>query len=475
MKKIHLSGPLAETVFLAAILAVLVIIKWPHLFLPAFWDEAWSYLPAIRAMAASGPTLLPDPSQAELTRGHPLLFYFLASGWASLAGFSFPLLRIFPLVTAALLLVVLYRFGNKHFGKGPAVAVTLLLAIQALFLAQASLLLPEMLLALLSLLTFDAFFSEKRWLYMLWGTLLLLTKETGIAAILCCLIFGFSDMFRPGEGSTIRQDLKKSAYLLVPVLLTGLFFIVQKARMGWFLFPEHVGLIDLNFAAAWAKATSYLTFLTIYMGRSLLTFTALAAMGYLLIRKVNLPAQERRKGIRLALFLIAYLLLLSVNFYSPRYLLSALPVFLLLCVWLIIRATEGYSILRYAVMTALVAFTGWFTWDFRNDTDHNLGFADAVEVHGQVIRYCADKGWQQRPLATHFLMEYNLTHPGAGYLDSGGEFRHVTRVLSDTTEVVIITSTEHDPAFRKEVLARQPVQVIRFEKKKAFGEIFLLK
>ena len=41
------------------------------------WDEIWVYAPALTEMAEIGPTLLPGVLDAELSRGHPLLFHFL--------------------------------------------------------------------------------------------------------------------------------------------------------------------------------------------------------------------------------------------------------------------------------------------------------------------------------------------------------------------------------------------------------------
>ena len=141
-----------DWVILLPILLILVIFKIPQLYLPAFWDEAWSYLPAIMRMAERGPSLLPDPQTAELFRGHPLFFYALVSLWIKFFGTSFFAMRLLPLLVSMLLLIVLFYFSKKYFGRMIAATATLFLLIQAVFLAQSSMLLPEMLLALLSLL-----------------------------------------------------------------------------------------------------------------------------------------------------------------------------------------------------------------------------------------------------------------------------------------------------------------------------------
>ena len=97
MKKSTLiSQPYHWLLFLLII--VFILLKLEAMSLPFFWDEAWSYLPAIREMAEKGPSLLPGSIHTELYRGHPLVFYFLSSIWMKLFGHSLPISHLFPLI-----------------------------------------------------------------------------------------------------------------------------------------------------------------------------------------------------------------------------------------------------------------------------------------------------------------------------------------------------------------------------------------
>jgi 4-amino-4-deoxy-L-arabinose transferase-like glycosyltransferase len=464
-----------EWAFMGLVMLALLLFKLPQLSLPCFWDEAWSYLPAILKMAETGPTLIPDPQNAVLFRGHPLFFYALASVWIMVFGHSFVAMRLLPLVISMLLLIVLFRFAKKHFGRKTAMIATLFLLIQSLFLAQSSMILPEMLLALLSLLALDTFLAGKKGLFILWATLLVFTKETGVVLVLTCLLVRFRAYEKVSEGKSDASFLRSEWPYLLPLAFIGIFFLLQRVIMGWFFFPEHVGLIKFSAAEVLHRLQGYSSFLFIGYGRNLLTFGVLAALGFAVIRKVRIEKTEYNVIAVLLLYMFLYILFLSINFYSPRYLLSIFPVFILLSVFIIIRMTEKYPLAGYAVLIVILANNLWFTWSFRRDADNNLGYADATEVQSELVRYVDSQSWQSRYIATHFLMSYYLTHPDAGYVTTGREFLHVATGITDSTSVAIISSTEYNKTFKESIKQRNPVLVRRFEKRGSWSEVYLIK
>jgi 4-amino-4-deoxy-L-arabinose transferase-like glycosyltransferase len=461
--------------FMGLVLLALLLFKVPQLSLPCFWDEAWSYLPAILKMAETGPTLIPDPQYTELFRGHPLFFYAIASLWIKLFGHSFVAMRLFPLVVSMLLLMVLFRFAKKNFGRKTAMIAVTFLLIQSLFLAQSSMILPEMLLALFSLLALDAFLSGNKGLFILWATLLVFTKETGIVLVLTCLLVRFYAYEKVSEERNDAGFLRSEWPYYLPLVFIAMFFLAQRVIIGWFFFPEHIGLIKFSATEVLDRLKGYSSFLFIGYGRNLLTFGALAALVYAVIRKIRIERAEYNVVAVLLLFMSLYILFLSVNFYSPRYLLSIVPVFILISVFIIIRVTEKFPVAGYAVLLLLLANNLWFTFSYRRDADHNLGFADATEVHREMVRYLDSQKWQSRHIATHFLMSYYLTHPDAGYIPKGREFFHVATGISDSTSVAIISSTEYTKKFMESIKQRNPVLVRRFEKRGSWSEVYMIK
>ena len=130
-----------------------VLFKIPDLFLPYFWDEAWSYVPAIKDMTLKGPSLLPNSISPDLYRGHPLLFYFMSSTWIKLFGTNIWITKLFPLIISLFFLQTVFSFTKKNFNYLTAILTLFFLIIQSVFFAQSTFLLPEVLIALFTVLS----------------------------------------------------------------------------------------------------------------------------------------------------------------------------------------------------------------------------------------------------------------------------------------------------------------------------------
>jgi hypothetical protein len=142
----HFKAELNRTQFwvLMAMILAFIGLKWNSMHLPYFWDEAWVYMPAIRTMAEQGPSIMPGSIDADLYTGHPLLFYFMASSWIKLWGYSNFVAHSLPVLISITLLISMY-FINLQWSKSAnqALLASMLLAIQPNFLTQSSFLLIE--------------------------------------------------------------------------------------------------------------------------------------------------------------------------------------------------------------------------------------------------------------------------------------------------------------------------------------------
>jgi predicted membrane-bound dolichyl-phosphate-mannose-protein mannosyltransferase len=169
-----------SNLFLFLSITILLIIKIPHLGFPFSWDESWSYYQAILKMAENGPTLLPGNIELIDSRGHPLLFYFVSSVWINIVPGVTIFTRVLPLLISVAVLVAFHQMLQKQTNPMVAAISTLLLSVQSLFLAQASLLLPEMMLTLWLILSLHFYLERRFWWFAFTGTLMILTKETGV-------------------------------------------------------------------------------------------------------------------------------------------------------------------------------------------------------------------------------------------------------------------------------------------------------
>ena len=83
--------------FIAAAI-LFAFLSFPLIDVPFYWDEIWVYAPALTEMAEIGPTLLPGVLDAELSRGHPLLFHFLGGIFINLFGDDLTTFRLYALL-----------------------------------------------------------------------------------------------------------------------------------------------------------------------------------------------------------------------------------------------------------------------------------------------------------------------------------------------------------------------------------------
>lgn len=447
-----------------------VVFKIQDLFLPYFWDEAWSYVPAIKEMALKGPSLLPNSISPDLYRGHPLLFYFLSSLWIKLFGDNIWVTKLFPLIISVFFLHAVFSFTKKAFNYLTAIITLFFLTIQSVFFAQSTFLLPEVLLALFTVLSLKSFIDKKYTFTIIWLTFALYTKESAI------VIWGVITFLRSLEiyktpGLNIIGKIKRIVPFLVPLALIFIFFLFQKLIVGWYFFPEHLSYLNLKEFVG--RLSGYSSYLFIFMGRNLLTIFGLLALIWLIIKRDNQLKEKRRPLILLSLFVVAYILFSSANFYSPRYLISILPYVIIIWVYFLVIATRKLpKAFVMLLFTAIVANNFHFTLNKRGGNDHTLGYRDLISVQSEIISYCENLAIYDNIIYTHFLMINNLTNNDIGYLsDEKSIFTNVQNRFIEETEFAIISSNEFDKNIYY-IINQKGTLIKRFEQKGCWAELY---
>lgn len=465
------------------VLVILVICLLPFLRFPYYWDEAWVYGRGVRIMSMNGPGLLPTALPVDISRGHPLLFYFLGGIWLKIFGNTIYASHLFSLFVTLILIYAVYRLCADFLSKRLAFFIITLLVLQPVFLGQSCLVLPEMMLAMWTILCLWAFYSGKKMLYVLFGAFLILTKETGIV---CIIAIGINEIFfdlfqEPGTGTRSRwtrliTNYKKYFYIALPVLIASVHFILQKIIYGWFLFPEHLGYISFKWPDLSHKFQKYFSYLFIFDGRNAFFFGGLIALLILLIRKAR-PGQDPAAGRRiriltcLALFIFLYLFFSSVNFYSNRYILSAVPPLIILCVYLVDTAMKN-AVLRWTAFTAFVITGIYYALNVRTNADHNPGYASCVKLYKESVDYCVKENFSRKKIYTDFLVKNALTDTLSGYLDGKQAFKNTDSNFDPSVELCIFSSIEQNP-YSDSIKKNVPMKLIRsFKNQKADIEIF---
>jgi len=337
--------PLISYLLGIAVILFIVAFKYHHLFLPHFWDEAWSYSPAVQYLYDHGLGLWPSAIPAELSKGHPLFFFFLFASWMKIFGTSLFAKHALALLISVSLLGTLFFVAKKLFNHVVAALAVLFMAFHSLFLAQSSMMLPEMLLALLTILTFYSYIRNKMAAYAITGSLLVMTKETGIVLLLVILAFDLVLMLQDrGLMKNLKGRLFRLLNLAIPVFVFILFVLVQKKTYGWYLYPKHLEFIN-GVQTGTNKLEAYINQFFIMHGQVLMLFLLIASLFIAYFGKGERKAEEKRPLSLLLFFMLGYLVFSSVNFFSPRYLLSITWIFALLCAYFVVKACGERTII----------------------------------------------------------------------------------------------------------------------------------
>jgi 4-amino-4-deoxy-L-arabinose transferase-like glycosyltransferase len=204
-----------------------VVFKWAHLKFPYCWDEVCFYGPAVGFMYKNGISLSPQALPIDYSRGHPLLFHFLAVSWMNVFGPSLRSLHLFALSISITLLISIYLFCRNFFSEKMALTAIVIIIIQPVFLVQSSLILPEVLLALFLITALFAYLSDYNILYWFSAACAIMTKETAIVLFCSIPTYEFI-LFLRNKEKNYSLFIKKLFFIISPVFVWVLFLFWQK-------------------------------------------------------------------------------------------------------------------------------------------------------------------------------------------------------------------------------------------------------
>lgn len=474
------TNPKRENIYylsgLFSLIVAFVIFKLQHLSLPFYWDEAWPFSHAVHKMYENGLSLLPDAIPTEISRGHPLLFHFLAAAWMKVFGTSLVAINAFPLFLSVLLIISIYMFGKKFLSRDAGLLAALIFCLQAVFLAQSSFLLLEVMLALLGIWTFYFYLTKQRIWYIVFATLLMMTKESGIVVV--AVLSAWEIVRLLFLNKTYKKEVKtfllNILIIVIPVFLVAIYFVVQKIIHGWFFFPLHVDFMSFTPGIIKTKFFIILNFIFFAQGRYIITLLILIALVvHLFIRKSKFIESKWEVMSLLTLFILAFAVFSSLNFLSNRYLLITLPPLALIFAHLMI---ESFKLMRGLLVLAIVmsvVILVIFNTKKINNHDDNLGYIDQVKVHQKMVDYCEQENLFDKSIYSHFLMRVNLTSPYAGYLsDTNKKFNKVVPEFSEDVDYCIFSAIEYYPVFDSVKLAAELEAVKEFRKNTAWVTLY---
>lgn len=366
---------------LAGLVLIFFLAKLVALPIPLFHDELEVYGKALFYMLDNGPSMIPGDVDPDISRGHPLFFIFFVSSLTAIFGKTYVTARAIILLISIALIITTYYLGKELVNKKVGIWAALFLAIQPMFFAQSTLILPEVMLSLLGSLTILFYLKNRYALYFLFGSLLILTKETGIVVFAGIVLNEwYKERFRINL-NLIGRAFKWSA----PISCFVLFLIVQKIQNGWFLYPYHTGFISFEWHYIYKRVIDSFEHLLLDQNRAVLFYFSIYCI-------ITLKKEERQQLLPIHFASISVALMLFIfsafNYFMSRYQLLIYPIFFVGLVHIFQLRRTHYALYGvYFLVTGLFYHCSYH--GFRTDYDmsywistHNLqkGIAELDRV-----------------------------------------------------------------------------------------------
>ncbi len=480
-------------------IASYIVYKLFHLSVSYYWDESWVYAPAVKAMAEGLPSLLPGSIDVSFSRGHPLFLHFMYGWWIKIFGTSHATLHTFSLIITTALVYSIYHIGNQVFKPWVGTMAAFLLIAQSITIAQGAMVLPEVPVALLSLLSIYFFIQEKYWAFALSATCLLLTKESGIALPVSLLVGMATIRVLDADPS----NWKRIAWVTIPCLVLTSFFLYQKAVYGWYFYPGHIELQEKSLEVSIKKMDMILDYILFKQDRKLFSI-AFILMGLVYLWKnikwwcivflITIPLIFIKHEVTLSIsyiglfffyliwikkstfrlkqkqwlyysvyFTFAYIAFSAFNFYTSRYSMTPITTLVLITVPLLWKSL-GLKKAFFAITTIGIAMGLFYTVSSAGEKhgDDTLGYISGTLAMQEMVDFIEEANLYEDYVYPSFLVKKALELKGAGYRKSKDPFLHLNdwNTQDPSKEVYYIKMNAEDNGGRLKMRSDENLELI---------------
>jgi hypothetical protein len=437
------------------------IYKFRDLTLPYFWDELGVYGRAAVYLHDHTLGLLPSHLPPELSRGHPLLLMFTFGALFRVFGATPLVAHLFSMCMATGLLVSVFWIARRHWNSAVGLAAAVLLAVQPLFLAQSTLLLPELPLALVCLWAMY-FFTSKHYLWAsICLSLAIFIKETALVLEVVLGVMLLVEWLR--SRPSLKSALAGVMALAIPVLIYGGFLLIQKRQNGWYFFPLHENHVNFRWLVMKGKLWDYLQFLFMEQGRFALSVIVSLWLTLRLFEKRQ-PRFVASLAWTFGLFIVGILVFSAGNFFMKRYLLCLLPPFAILASRALYElGREQVQVLAPAVAILVILALGEIASP-RFNYDYDMSFRETVLLQKKATTYVENTLGTDKPILTVFPPIFGLEDPRYGYAKK--KFKRYSHLYFPEAEYIFVSEVMNrytpPPGVRTELIQRFSSPYITF-------------
>lgn len=392
------------------IFAIILLLHWPLLRLPFFWDEAGFYIPAAHDLLHFH-SLIP---RTTMDTGHPPLPAAYLALWFAVAGMKPAVARIAQLLVAAFALTNVFLLARRAANFPVAAASTIATAAYSIFFVQSSLAHADLAAAAFTLWGLRLRFEDRRGLSQLAFCLAVLSKETAVITPLALALWE--------AWQRSPERLRRTAMSLVPVLPLLAWFAYHRFATGRFFgsaeFYQYnvvAALTPLRFLLALGLRSWHLLGT---MNMAALTAAMLVAMRFPPVADRSGPRGRIAVAVQLQFLLVmlAYVLTFSLlgGALLTRYLLPAYPLLIIIAMSTLRRRILSWE-WPAAILVIFFILAIFFDPPYRFAPEDNLTYRDFVELHAHAANFL-EQHEMGLTILTAWPANDELTKPYLGYV-----------------------------------------------------------
>jgi len=358
------------------VVAVFIMLKLPVIMLPIHWDAMLYVVPSGQYVAHN-----PIWSVAEPDYGHPPLVFWMLGA----------VFRLWESHIAANLLAISFGAAAVYYtymlaeklGKGSGIHASILLALVPLFFAQSGIINTDIAATALSLAVFYYAYSGRKLSYIISSCMLVLSKETGLFAVIAALFI-----------------MKQKRLIAYPVSTLFAWLIFYKISTGNFFYPNHAASL------AFTGFLFRLNMLWMQIFQDYVWILFLIALWY--------GSQDRKF---LPLLIMSAMYILFFSFYTQslqRHILPVLPLLMIYCATAITRHKYKWVI---TIIFAVLFASSWHAnpgYACGCELETDMSYVDMLHSHKEAALFLEN---QTGTIMTAWPMVQELTNPVLGYVD----------------------------------------------------------
>jgi len=419
-----------KKILFVGILALVLVFKFNTLDNPYNWDAMGGIIDPALDSYDNDFRLINDNNT-----GHPPLHRIILVLVWKIFGYSIAISHLLIILIGAIGLFYTYRLGNVIFNRWVGVGATVLLLFNQIFFAQIGTLNYAVPLMTLSVMTLYYYLTKKPTLFVIFGSCLLLTKETALIIIVAIFVHHYIEILI--KDKTIRFDhIRSGIIILLPVIPLLLWLMFLKTNLGWFYNPH----LDSFFANSGLIKNLFYQFVYDNSTHNVNKYNYLILISIILyLSAFWTKIKFNIKSVYLLFFIIiiGQTALFSYTVSLPRYYLLIYPFFYIAGANAIYNIFHKINKSNIIYLFVIIACCGLFVtnyWGTRSDggsiLESNLEYLDLVETHKSAAEYL-QVNFPNYTVISCWPMTAELDEPRYGYVSKKIEYSNVYETVNN--------------------------------------------